>query len=731
MNYGRNLAARAGRWSAQHRKTAILGWLAFVVAAVMIGGAVGTDNLSQDEAGVGESGRADDALSDGFGDRVSETVLVQSDELTASDPDFRAAVRDAMGAVSAEQGVRDVTSPYRSGEISEDRHSALVSFELAGTFEEAEDRVDPVLAAVRDVDDRYGDIRVEQFGDASASVALSESFEEDFQQAETLSLPITLLILVVAFGALVAAGIPLLLAATAVAAAIGLIGPISQLVPVEESITSVILLIGLAVGVDYSMFYIRREREERARGHSERRALSLASATSGRAVLVSGLTVMIAMAGMFLGGNAIWTAFAIGTILVVAIAVGGSLTVLPATLAWLGDRIERLRVPVIGRMKRSAGESRAWSWILDRVLRRPLLSAVLATAVLLALAAPTLGLKTALPSPDDYPQDLAVMQTYDRIQESFPGNPVPAIVAVQADDVSSPEVSSAITEMREQAVASGGFAEPATVEVNGDRTVASVQLPIAGDGTDDQSNGALAELRDEIIPSTVGSIGGVTAEVTGVTAGTEDFNSLMDSRIAWVFAFVLGMAFLLLLVTFRSIVVPIKAILLNLLSVGAAYGLLVLVFQEGWGESLLDFESTGAVASWLPLFLFVILFGLSMDYHVFILSRIRELVDRGAPTEEAVSQGIKSTAGVVTSAAAIMIAVFAIFATLSAIEFKQMGVGLAAAVLIDATIIRGVLLPAVMKLLGDWNWYLPRSLDWLPRFVHEPAPKPETEPARA
>jgi uncharacterized membrane protein YdfJ with MMPL/SSD domain len=347
------------------------------------------------------------------------------------------------------------------------------------------------------------------------------------------------------------------------------------------------------------------------------------------------------------------------------------------------------------------------------------------------MAFPLLGIKTALPGLDTYPRDMAVMQTYDRIQQAFPGNPIPAVVVVSADDVRSGEVQGAIADMRRFAVASGGFSEPATIKVAPNNEVASVQLPISGQGTDERSVDALNQLREQIIPSTLGQVDGVKAEVTGETAGTADFNSLMESRIFWVFTFVLGLAFLLLLVTFRSIVIPAKAIVLNLLSVGAAYGLLILLFQDGHGESLLDFESTGAITSWLPLFLFVVLFGLSMDYHVFILSRIRELVDGGMKTDQAVATGIKSTAGVVTSAAAIMIAVFGVFATLSTVEFKQMGVGLAAAVLIDATIIRGVLLPATMKLLGDWNWYLPKSLDWLPRIAQGRPATPEAETARA
>jgi uncharacterized membrane protein YdfJ with MMPL/SSD domain len=731
MTDSRNIAARAGRWSATHRKAAIGGWLAFVIALAMIGGAVGTKTADPADGGPGESGRADKALNNAFAKDADETVLVQSKNLTVSDGQFRAAVRDTVSAVSGQPYVRRVRSPYRSGDISDDRHSALVSFEIAGKTSDTEDRVGAVTSAVSKVDQRYGEIRVEEFGEASAGKALSDRFADDFKKAETLSLPLTLLILVLAFGALVAAGIPLLLAVTAVAATIGLIGPISHLIPVEDAIGSVVLLIGLAVGVDYSMFYLRREREERAQGREPREALAIAAATSGRAVLVSGLTVVIAMAGMFLGGNRIWTAFAIGTIFVVAIAVVGSLTVLPAMLAWLGDRVEKGRVPIVGTRKRGGEDSRGWSWVIDRVLRRPLVSAVVATAALLALAAPVLGMKTALPSPDTYPRDLAVMKTYDRIQAAFPGNPIPAVVAVQADNVRAPEVQAAIADMRRQAVATGGFAEPATLKIAPNDKVESVALPIAGNGTNERSNDALNELRDKIIPSTLGQVSGVKADVTGETAGTADFNSLMQSRIFWVFTFVLGLAFLLLLVTFRSIVIPIKAIVLNLLSVGAAYGLLVLVFQHGWGESLLGFESTGAVTSWLPLFLFVVLFGLSMDYHVFILSRIRELVDRGMSTDQAVSAGIKSTAGVVTSAAVIMIAVFGVFATLSSIEFKQMGVGLAAAVLIDATVIRAVLLPATMKLLGEWNWYLPQSLNWLPRLSRERRGAAETEGARA
>jgi uncharacterized membrane protein YdfJ with MMPL/SSD domain len=715
----RNIAAGMGRWSARHRKRAFFGWLAFVVVAVVIGGVTGTKTLEDEDQGVGDSKKADKVLAQAFPQKAAdESVLVQSTNgVRATDPSFRAAVQDAIAAISREVGVQEVEDPYRTdGAISADRRSALISFEIAGEDEQAEERVAPVLAAVDAVDKRHRELRVEQFGDASAEKAISEAFEEDFQRAEVTSLPITLIILVVAFGALVAAGIPLLLAASAVAATIGLLGPVSQVMPVEESITSVVLLIGLAVGVDYALFYLRREREERAAGRDEQAALQAAAATSGRAVLISGLTVMFAMAGMYFAGSAIFEGFATGTILVVAVAVVGSLTVLPAVLSKLGDRVEKGRVPVIGRLKGSGRESRVWGAVIDRVMRRPLVSLIVAGGLLVALAIPAFSLQTALPGVDSLPRDIPIMQTYDRMQAAFPGEELPATVVVSAPDVTSPRVQAAIQDMRDAAVASDGFHKPTAMEISADKTVAAVDLPIAGDGTNAQSVAALESLRQDIIPATIGKVDGAEALVGGETAGTEDFNQVMNSNLPYVFAFVLGAAFLLLLVTFRSLVIPLATIVLNLLSVGAAYGVLKLVFQDGHGESLLGFESNGAVTSWLPLFLFVVLFGLSMDYHVFILTRIKEAVTRGRSTEDAVAEGIKATAGAVTSAAVVMVAVFSIFGTLSMIEFKQMGVGLAAAVLIDATIIRGVLLPATMKLLGEWNWWLPSWLGWLPRI---------------
>ncbi len=597
---------------------------------------------------------------------------------------------------------------------------------------ETQERVAPILDTVRDLQRSHPGYVIEEFGGASGNRALDATVGKDLARAEQLSLPITLLILVVAFGALVAASIPVLLAFTAVLATFGLTALFSHLMPGTDTTSTIVLLIGMAVGVDYSLFYLRREREEVAAGRDRASALRIAAATSGQAVLISGATVIVAMAGMLLAGAGVFPSIAVGAMTVVLVAVIGSLTVLPALLSKLGHRVERGRIPFLGRGRgrhQGAGAG-AWARILTPVLRRPLLSALSATLLLALLAVPALGLKTKSMGLADLPENLPIIKTYQRIQAAFPGSSVPAVVAIQAGDVTSPEVTRAIAELRRRAVASGRMSEPIDLQVNPARTVALVEIPLNGNDNDQRSMDALRTLRGELIPATVGRLPGARVGVTGDTAGSKDFNDLMRARAPLVLAFVLGLAFLLLLFAFRSIVIPIKSILLNLLSVAASYGVLVAIFQHGWGAALFGAKASGGITAWLPLFLFVILFGLSMDYHVFILSRVKELVDRGEPTTSAVERGIKATAGTVTSAAVVMVAVFAIFASLSLVDVKQAGVGLGIAVLLDATIVRGVLLPATMALLGEWNWYLPRWLQWLPGqrpSVESPRPEEKTE----
>jgi RND superfamily putative drug exporter len=727
-------AARAGRWSAQHRRKAIFGWIAFVIASVAIGSAVGIQKPVDDQGNTGEARRADRIVADHFPKYATESVLIQARSgQDQRSPEMRAAATGVIAAVRDLDGVQNVKSPYgrdNGGQVSKDGRSVLVQFEVRGGETLQDKRIDPIEKAVEGVAARNSSVKIGEFGGASANKAISKAFEDDFAKAEKLSLPITIAILILAFGALAAAGIPVLLALSAVFATLGLISIPSQVIPLDDTISSVVLLVGMAVGVDYTLFYLRREREERRRGASPEEALEIAAATSGRAILISGFTVMAAMAGMFMAGDRGWSGLGIAAITVVAVAMIGSVTVVPAVLAWLGDRVNKGRIPFLHRLRRDDGESRAWGWVIDKVLARPVVSIVLAGGLLVALAIPALGMHTANTGTDGLPRSIPIMKVYDQMQAAFPGNQIPASVVIRNNDVTSIQTTAAIRDLRYDAQRAGLTREPVGLSVSPAHHVAIVDLPIVGKGADSRSVDALTKLRSDVIPATVGKLPDTQVNVTGLTAGSKDFNDLVKKRAPIVFAFVLALAFMLLLVTFRSIVIPIKAIVLNLLSVGAAYGVLVEVFQKGHGEKLLGFKSTGAVTSWLPLFLFVILFGLSMDYHVFILSRVREAFDRGMRTEDAVSYGIKQTAGVVTSAAAVMVAVFAIFATLSSIDFKMMGVGLATAILIDATIVRAVLLPASMKLLGKWNWYLPKRLEWLPHISHEPA-TPVPEPAAA
>jgi RND superfamily putative drug exporter len=728
-----NLAGRAGRWSADHWKTALGGWLALVAVAVFLGGVVGTNKQTDADSATGETAKAQQILDRaGFDTPASESVLVQSKTLRTGSPAFRAAVADVLGRLAGQKDVTAVRSPLdpaNRGQISKDGRSALVTFDVRGVMDDAPDKIAPVMAAIEGAQQANPQFTIGEFGEASASHEYDDKGQKDFERAEMTSLPVTLAILLVAFGAAVAAGLPVLLAFSGVLATSGLAALASQIVPQAEATQSIILLIGMAVGVDYSLFYIRREREERAKGLSHREALLKTASTSGQAVLISGVTVMIAMAGMLFSGSKIFTSIAIGSMLMVAVALVGSLSVLPALMSKLGDRVNKGRIPFLGRNLGKAREPRFWGFVIDRVVRRPALSAALAGGLLVALAVPTLSLHTKLPGFADLPKSISIVETHDRIQAAFPGAQTPAVVAVQASDVTAPAVRQGIEDMERAALATGEMTEPIDVRVNDAKTVATVSIALQGNGEDAASVAALDTLRGEVIPATIGAVAGTEVAVTGQTAGTTDFSKTIESHMPLVFGFVLALVFVLLLVTFRSIVIPAKAVLMNLLSVGAAYGILVAIFQHTWAEGILGFHSNGAIVSWLPLFLFVILFGLSMDYHVFILSRVKELVDGGMETGDAVSEGIKRTAGVVTSAAAVMIGVFAIFATLNMLDVKQMGVGLAVAILIDATLIRAVLLPATMKLLGEWNWYLPRWLEWLPRLEH--GEREELAPAEA
>jgi uncharacterized membrane protein YdfJ with MMPL/SSD domain len=742
----RGIAARAGGWSARHRWAAVTVWVLFVVLAMGLGSATGRVDVKESGQLSGEVDRAVQITEDaGLKDPAGETVLIQAESpsVKATSPEFRSAVDAVMEAVRSTGEVTAVTSPYATKTISADGRSALVQFEMRGDPETAKSRVEPVLKAVDKVQGEHDGLVIEEIGSASMGKTFDDAFGDDFQRAELSAVPVALGILLIAFGALVAALLPVALAITAIIATMGLMGVVSHLQPMSETANSVMLLVGLAVGVDYCLFYLRREREERAKGRDARTALMIAAATSGRAIIVSGVTVCVAMAGMLFTGLAEFEAMGLASLMVVAVAMVGSVTVLPALLSLLGERVEKGRVPFLNRLKRSAGtqkstahnngphpsavqpgdasgESRVWRAVLGSVLRRPWTALVIAAGALTAIALPAVGMHTQnLTLDQQFGNSLPIVRTYERLNAAFPGGADPARVVVKANDINAAPVRQALADFREQAVASGASKGPVGMVTHDAENIAVIDVPLVGGSDQDKAVKSLDLLRDQVRPDTLGKVDGVEAPITGQVAGSKDFNDQIVGAVVPVFAFVVVFAFLLMLLCFRSLTIALTSIVLNLLSVGAAYGILTAVFQHGWGASLVGAEGVGAIVSWLPLFLFVILFGLSMDYHVFVVSRIREARLQGRSTRDAIAHGVVTTAGVVTSAAVIMVAVFAIFGTLSMQAMKQMGVGLAAAVLIDATIIRGVLLPAVMALLDERNWYLPQWLRWLPDLTHD------------
>ena len=704
------IVERVAGWSARHRKIVVVGWLLLVAAAFTVGQRLGTTNLNSYDPG--QAGRAERVLASPVVPQLAgESVLIQSHAPVREFRDDPAAWQAMTQVVAALRGLprttaTDIRSPLTSSGMTSGR-SALLTFDVPGG--NPDQAVVPAQNAVAAIAARHPGLTIEEAGGASVDRATGSIVSQDFRKAEVTSVPISLMLLLIVFGALIAAGIPLLLAGTAVISAISLLAIPGRWLPIDSTTSSIVLLVGMAVGIDYSLFYLRRVREERAAGRTTREAVGIAAATSGRAIAVSGLTVMISLAGLFLTGIDVFSGVAVGTIIVVGVAVLGSLTFLPAMLSLLGKGTDRARIPFLGKRQAAARRSRLWGAVVGAVVRRPLALGGLAAVALLALATPLLSLHLEDAGIHDLPASVPVVRNLLDIQRAFPGGPNPAQVVVTGTDLGSRQVGEAITALRAEVPAThGAIGEPITTELfgrSGGDQVLLVSVPLAGNGTDSASFHALGTLRSQVLPGTLGKVPGISYAVGGLTAGNHDFDGQLSDTEPLVFTFVLGLAFLLLLFTFRSVAIPALSICLNLLSVGAAYGLMTWIFQDGHLQGLLGFTSYGGVTPWLPLFMFVLLFGLSMDYHVFILSRIRELRQRGASAREAVTTGITRSAGVVTSAAVIMVAVFSIFASLSVIEFKFFGVTMAAAILIDATIVRGVLLPAGLALLGDRAWW--------------------------
>jgi len=716
------LTVRIARWSAEHPWRAIGAWLVFVAICIGAGQVAGTRQADFDDNPTGELATYQSIVDEaGFQQPATENVLITAKDGSLDKNDAMAAAADVRTRMGALEDVSKVSEPVPSPKGT----AVLVNVELTGEADSADERIQPLLDTTADIQKSYPDLRVEQVGGASLDTALSETLGDDFQQAELISIPVTLVIMLLVFGALIAAGVPVLLAMSAVGTALGLSALVSHLIPATDNTASMILLIGMAVGVDYSLFYIRREREERAKGAGHVDAVEIAAATSGHAIVVSGIAVTVAMAGMFVVDDIVFSSIAVGTILVVLAAMIGSITVLPALLAKLGRWVDRPRVPLLWRLTmRGNREPRVWKAILRPSLRRPKTTLIISGGVLVALAVPAFGMTLNAPSEQDLPRSIPIMQTYDRMTDAFPSTGASHEIAVRVPADQTAAGKNAIDELLDRIAADDGFAhdQPPQVTTAAGGRIVLISAGIPYDGGSAQADASLAELRTTLLPQTIGKVAGAEFAVSGMTAGENDFVDEMNGALPWVIGFVLLLTFLVMLWAFRAPVIALSAIGLNLLSAGAAYGVLVLVFQNTWAEGLLGFTSTGGITAWLPVILFVTLFGLSMDYHVFVVSRIREAAQGGLSTRDAVAAGITRSAGVVTSAAAVMIGVFSIFGTLSTIDMKQMGVGLATAILLDATLIRAVVLPALMSTLGRANW-------WTPRFLRRATPaEPPAEP---
>jgi uncharacterized membrane protein YdfJ with MMPL/SSD domain len=689
-------------------KTTIALWLGLVVACSMAGAIAGTKTIGFSEGGTGESARADGLVkAAGLQDPAAERVLITSRDAAAT-----GAAADAVTErLRSLREVATVEGPRDAAELSTNGgRTVLVVARLRGDPEDAADHVAPLERAVGAVRASHPEVSLRQAGAGTGEKEFNALLEEDLGKAGMLSLPVTVIVLLLAFGAVLAALVPLLLGLTSVVAAMGAYGVVSHVAPDGGSTGALVLLIGLAVGVDYSLFYIRREREEREAGRGADAAVRVAAATAGRAIVVSGLTVMLSLAGLLVTGLSVFSSMALGTMIVVAIAVLGSLTVLPATLALLGDRVDRGRLPLIGRRRRRA-RSGIWPRIAGEVTRRPVPWLITAVCLLGALALPALGMKTG---ENDLPGDLPVVQAESAIERAFPGAPEDAELVVTGADLRGADAE--LQALGERARTVTGGHGPVDVRVADDGRTAVVSAPMPDRSTDGAAR-TVAVLRDAVAPTAASVAPGAHALVTGAAAEDRDFEDRLAGRTPLVIAFVLGCAFLLLLAAFRSPALAASAIALNLLSLGATYGILAAVFQNEWAEGLLGFESDGVITSWVPLFAFVILFGLSMDYTVLVLERMREARRAGRPAREAAAEGIAATGATVTTAALVMAAVFAVFATLRLVENKMLGVGLTAAIVLDVTLVRGIALPAIVSLLGDRGW---RVRTKSPAWDHRP-----------
>jgi putative drug exporter of the RND superfamily len=716
---------RLARWSSERAWRVVAIWIVAVVVSAGVSAALLGDVLTTDTEVTNnpesERGYAIiESRQPPSDDDVNELVVVRSREHTVDDPAFRSRVEEIAAAIT-ETGAAPVVATFyetRNAQlVSRDRDATVIA---VGMAPDAEDRIGDVIEVVQAADG--GDFDVHITGEFTSDEDLNTLSQDDLREGELqFGLPAAFIVLLLVFGAVVAGLVPLLLSVVSIVVALGLAALIGQAFDLSVFLVNMLTGMGLALGIDYALFIVSRYREERTAGLGERGAIVGAGGTASRAVLFSGMTFVLAMVGMVLVPDTILRSLALGAILVGVVSVVAALTLLPAVLGLLGDRVNALRIPVLGRTaeRGTASEGRFWSAVVRAVMRRPVVSLVASAALLLALAVPVLDLHTGFAGIRTFPDRLESKQGFNVLQAEFGVGTTDSVQIVVDGDVGDPEARARVRRLSAELRSEPVFRQP-TVDVFPELRLAVVEALVVGDSRDQRAIDAVERLREEVVPRT---FAGTDAEVlvTGETAEIVDYFAMVRTWLPIVFAFVLGLSFVLLTVAFRSLVVALNAIVLNLLSVGAAYGLIVLVFQKGIGNELFGFQQVDTVEAWLPLFLFSVLFGLSMDYHVFLLSRIRERYNRTRDNDGAVVHAVGSTARLITGAALIIVAVFAGFARGDLVMFQQMGFGVAVSLLIDATIVRSVLVPATMKLLGDWNWYLPSWLEWLPDFHVEGA----------
>ena len=729
MHRNLSFTGKIASFSFRHKWIVLAAWLVLLAASVVAASGVGSAlTTEQKDLSGSDSAVALDLIEERFGEQQArETLIVRSEADTVDSPQFQALVRDLGARIAATEGVAQVVTYLDTDDpamVSADRHAALTSITMAGNKEDGEKKVEGVLDAVAAT--RADGYALTIAGDAASAHEFNTIAQEDIESGERLGVPVALLVMFLAFGTLVAAVMPLLLALAAIIPAVGSVALIGQMFELSFFVTNVITMIGLAVGIDYSLFIIGRYREELAKGHDRQTALEIAADSSGRAVFFSGITVLLALAGMLLVRSNIFISIGVGAMVVVVWAVLGSLTLLPALLGIIGRGINWVRVPFLGK---AAFGARFWGTVTGAVQKRPLVFAAASAGLLLAAALPLATIKLGDPGTEALPKDTGTYQTYKALQRDFAAGQLAPLRIVVDGDINGPKVQAALTGL-ENAISLRRDLQWLGVTPDAEGTTAIIEVIPSAIGTEPEALRIVEDLREELIPQ---AFRGSDAAVYlgGNSPMYVDTKAEMDSKVTVVFGFVLSLSFILLLLVFRSVAIAAKAILMNLLSVGAAYGLVVLVFQHGFGADLFGFTESPRIAFWLPLFLFSILFGLSMDYHVFLLSRVKEEYDRSGDNTRAVAVGVKSTAGMITSAALIMVAVFWGFSQGRFADMQQMGFGLAVAVILDATIIRSVLVPASMQLLGKYNWWMPSWLGWLPRLNVEGGHHPEPAPALA